>query len=179
MIIFDEEIGKIEAIASSEEVSAGALIHYYRYQKGSLMILQECDVVNVPFEIAQKDILFLHHVLEICYFSLPFGSRNEEIFQLLLALFYEPPLACDTMLFKIVFVFKLLVMLGMHPDEPTFQKPYYFILARESIDTIMEKSIHLNIKNVLHEWIQCCLHAHPLIHSFKTIHFLDSDRLFV
>jgi hypothetical protein len=176
MIILDEDLGKIEAISPSDSIPCGALIAYYRQQKGHLNLLQEYDLIDVPMGIAQDDILFLHHILEVCYFSVPFGSSNVEIFELLLLLF-KYNITDQSSLFKIAFLFKLLILLGMHPDEPHFQKPYYYFLARESIDTIMNKSIHLNIKPVLHEWIRCCLRIHPLAHSFRTIHFLDTDRL--
>ena len=135
--------------------------------------MNEIDLIDMPLALAKDDILFLHHVLEICYFCAPFSSNAPEIFDQVNQLYEKRHIPyCHN--FKISFLFKLLIQLGMHPDEPRFQDPFYYLLARESIDTIMQKSIHLDIKQALHEWVRSCMLVHPLIHAFKTVHFLDT-----
>ncbi len=172
MVILDQQLGKIEAVPPTEQFAVGSLLSYYAQQRGSVYFLHEIDVLDVPLSLAKEDILFLHHVLEICYFCAPFGSNVPEIFNLVIQL-YPEQLISYSRGFKISFLFKLLILLGMHPDEPHFQDPFYYHLARESIDTIIDKSIHLDTKQALHEWVRRCIAIHPLIHVFKTVHFLD------
>lgn len=172
MVILDQHMGKIEAVPHSDQYTAGSLLSYHTQQRGPVYFLHEISLMDMPLWLAKDDILFLHHVLEICYFCAPFGSNVPEIFNLVIQLYQEHS-DCYSHEFKISFLFKLLILLGMHPDEPHFQDPYYYHLARESIDTIMSKSIHLDTKLALHKWVRSCIAIHPLIHAFKTMHFLD------
>lgn len=172
MAVLDEHLGKIEAVPGCDKYTCGSVISYYVQPKGSIYFLHTITLMDMPLALAREDILFLHHVLEICYFCAPYGSKVEEIFTLILQLYQEHVLPY-TINFKIAFLFKLLILLGLHPDDPQFQNPYYYVLARESIDTIVSKSIHLNTKQALHEWVRSCISVHPLVHVFKTVHFLD------
>lgn len=176
MVVLDAQLGKIEGIPPCDKLFPGALISYFAKEREHLYFLQGIELLDVPMGLAKDDILFLHHILEICYYCAPFGNSAPEIFQLVLYLYHHDisPYTAD---FKLAFLFKLLVLLGMHPDETRFQNPEYYLLARESIDTIMNKAIQLDTKHALHEWVRSCIGTHPLIHAFKTIHFLDSDRL--
>lgn len=176
MILLDYQLGKIEGVPPSDNFTCGSLLSYYVQMRGSVYFLHDISLMDMPLSIAKDDILFLHHVLEICYFSAPFGNNVPEIFNLINQLYIESK-APYSRNFKIAFLFKLFILLGMHPDEPHFQDPYYYLLASESIDTIMNKSIHLNTEQALHEWVRSCISVHPLIHAFKTVHFLDTDGL--
>ena len=171
MAVLDLQLGKIEAVPPSDLFTAGSLLSYHVQQR--IYFLYEISLMDMPLSLAKDDILFLHHVLEICYFCVPFGSASPEIFSLIIYLYkdHSEPYTYD---FKIAFLFKLLIFLGMHPDEPHFQDPVYYHLARESIDTIMDKSIHLDTKQTLHEWVRSCIAIHPLVYAFKTMHFLDN-----
>lgn len=172
MVLLDQHMGKIEGVPPSDNFSCGSLLTYYTQLRGTVYFLHSISLLDMPLSLAKDDILFLHHVLEICYFCAPFSSNNPEIFDLVSQL-YKESAAPYSYHFKIAFLFKLLILLGMHPDEPQFQDSYYYLLARESVDTIMHKSIHLN-KEVLHDWVRACIAIHPLIHAFKTVHFLDT-----
>lgn len=172
MVVLDQQLGKIEGVPPSDRFIVGSLLSYHAQQRGTIYFLHEINLMDMPLWLAKDDILFLHHVLEICYFCAPFGSNVPEIFNAVMQLYQEHSTAY-TREFKIAFLFKLLILLGMHPDEPHFQDPFYYHLARESIDTIMNKSIHLDTRQALHEWVRRCIAIHPQIHVFKTVHFLD------
>jgi hypothetical protein len=173
MIVLDDHLGKIEAVPPSDKYITGSLISYYAQMRGQIYFLHTIELLDMPLALAKDDILFFHHVLEIVYFSTPFSSSVPEIYGLVQQL-YGPYYGPHTNEFKIVFLFKLLVALGMHPEETRFHDPNYYLLARESIDTIINKSIHLDIKRALHEWVRACVLVHPLVHVFKTMHFLDT-----
>lgn len=173
MIVLDDHLGKIEAVPPSDKYIAGSLISYHAQMRGHLYFLYTIELLDMPLALAKDDILFFHHVLEIVYFTAPFSSSVPEIYELVHQL-YGPYHGPHSNQFKIVFLFKLLVALGMHPEELRFHDPNYYLLARESIDTIINKSIHLDIKQTLHEWVRACVLVHPLVHVFKTMHFLDT-----
>lgn len=170
MVVLDQELGKIEAVPPTDQFFVGSLLAYHVHQRGHLYFLHEVSLLDMPLSLAKDDILFLHHVLEICYFCAPFGSNVPEIFNIIILLYQESDYLHE---FKIAFLFKLLVLLGMHPDEPQFQDPLYYHLARESIDTIIDMSIHLDTKKALYKWVRSCVSIHPLGHAFKTMHFLE------
>lgn len=173
MVVLDQQLGKIEAVPRSDAYSPGAHITYYAQMRGQIYFLQAIEIIDMPMALAQDDILFLHHVLEVIYFSTPFASSVPEVFGLVQQLYG----VCHTAYsrdFKMAYLFKLLVALGLHPEDARFHDANYYLLARESIDTIMNKSIHLDIKQAMHEWVRACVLVHPLIHVFKTMHFLDT-----
>ncbi len=172
MMVLDQQLGKIEAVPPSDHYAVGSLLSYHAEQRSSVYFLYEIRLMDMPLALAKYDILFLHHVFEICYFCVPLSSNVPEIFDAVMILYQEHS-AAYTHEFKIAFLFKLLILLGMHPDESHFQDPFYYHLARESIDTIIDKSIDLDTKQTLHEWVRSCISIHPLIHAFKTMHFLD------
>lgn len=174
MIVLDEYHGKIEVAPSHDHYILGSLLSYTNLVRSStIYFLSQATIIDMPLRLAKDDILFLHHVLEICYFCAPFEKNNSEIFALILQL-YKSHINNDQ--FKIAFLFKLLILLGMHPHEPLFHDSYYYLLSQESIDTIMSKSIHLDTKQALYQWVYSCMAGHPLMHVFKTMHFLDNDR---
>lgn len=173
MVVLDQQLGKIEAVPPSDAYSPGGFICYYTQIRGSIYFLYSVELVDMPLALATQDILFLHHVLEIVYFSSPFATSVPEIFGMICQL-YESQITPYSSDYKMVYLFKLLVALGMHPEESRFHDANYYLLARESIDTIINKSIHLDIKQALHEWVRACVLVHPLIHVFKTMHFLDT-----
>ena len=156
MIVLDQQLGKIEGVPPSDRYTTGGLISYYAQARGQVYFLHTIELLDMPLALAKDDILFFHHVLEIVYFTTPFSSSVPEIYGLVQQLIsaYTGP---HTEEFKTVFLFKLLVALGMHPEESRFHDANYYLLARESIDTIMNKSIHLNIKQALHEWVRACV----------------------
>lgn len=173
--LLDQHWGKIEAVPPTTEIGIGFLLEYRPRSKGRIFILEQMEVHDVPLQLAKADILFLHHVLEICYFGVPFGSCVPEVFVMVNWLYsLDEPLEYP---FKIAFVFKLLTTLGMYPYEARFQESYFYNLAIESIDSIATKSIDLKVQQGLHNWIYASISQHPLIQHFKTIDFLTNNRI--
>lgn len=171
--MLDQQLGKIEAVPPSDAYTPGSLICYYAHARGQVYFLHSIELLDMPLALAKDDILFLHHVIELVYFSSPFATSVPEVFGLVYQLYELKQNSYDND-FKMVYLFKLLVALGMHPEESRFHDANYYLLARESIDTIINKSIHLDIKQALHEWVRACVLVHPLVHVFKTMHFLDT-----
>lgn len=173
--ILDCKLGKIEAVPADIRLGVGSLIEYYARPQGKIYFLESVQVLDVPLRLGKTDILFLHHVLEICYFGVPFGSCVSEIFDMVDFLYaLSEPIEYH---YKIAFIFKLLTTIGIYPYESRFQQPLFYNLAIESIDSIAVKSLDLKVQQELHSWIYAGISEHPLVKNFKTINFLIHDRM--
>lgn len=175
--LLDAELGMIEVIPPYETLSAGSLLEY-ELAKGfqERFFLQGVDLVNVPLQLAREDILFFHHILELCYFFILEGSNVPGMHELLCNLYHETA-KTYSIDFKLLFLFKFFVLLGRFPHETKYQTAYFQELASKPIDTIIHYSIDWNSKHELREWITSCVMDHPYVQGLKTIHFLERDRL--
>jgi hypothetical protein len=167
--IFDRDSGKIDgkALQGIERLSAGSVIHYYQKGRGSVYDLEAVEIVAVPLEMAREDIYFLHHVLEVCYFFLPYESGNKEAF-LLVELLLQNGEQLKYDWFKKIFLLQLFARLGMYPED-TFlnEKPIKQLLAARSLPHDYELDPHTH--QALIGWLTSCLAGHPQRHLFKTL----------
>lgn len=174
--LLDYELGMIDAIPPSEALSAGSMIEYSLTKRSQeKFFLQEVDLINIPLQLAKQDILFFHHILELCYFFMLEGSQVPGMYELLCRLYHESK--TYSLDFKLLFLFKFFVLLGRFPYEGKYQTTFFQELASKPIDTIISYSIDWNSKHELREWIVSCVMDHPYVQGLKTIHFLERDRL--
>lgn len=174
--ILDCKLGKIEAVPTdAHRLGLGFCIEYYARPQGTVYFLESVRLHDVPLRLGKADILFLHHVLEICYFGVPFGSCVPEIFEMIDFLYTKSePIEYH---YKIAFIFKLLTSIGIYPHEARFQQAQFYNLATESIDSIAARSIDLSVQQELHSWIYASISEHHLVKHFKTIDFLIHNRI--
>ena len=174
--ILDSSMGKIKCVPNKEIFTVGALVKYGIKTNKSPYFLEQIEIIHIPFETATQDILFFHHVLEICYHFIPYHSPTDEAFGLLKYLYLYPNrIQCNND--KKLFLFKLLTILGLYPEEIKFQTPHFHILATTSIDTIISKNLHLKSERKLDKWLHCCMTMQPEYSNLKTINFLYKNRL--
>ena len=69
--LLDKELGRMEGILLKGEVSAGMLLQYDITLRLGRSYIQEIDIIAVPSELIHSDFLFLHHVLELCFYFIP------------------------------------------------------------------------------------------------------------
>ena len=122
----------------------------------------------------KKNLLFFHHVFELCYYFIPVGLSSKNIFQHLLFL-YRSDKIFDNICLQKLFVGKLLFMLGVYPPEKLFNESLYvnFVnLFSKPIDMLVKLDIDLEYKKKLNFWLLGCVNVHPCVGSFKTVHFL-------
>src|ERR1700733_7630056 len=87
LIILDKVQGKIECISSTPCLSAGSLITYNSRKQGQMHFISDSTLVYIPLSLAQTDMLFFHHVLELIHYFTPVGSCAQEVFDLLAFLY--------------------------------------------------------------------------------------------
>lgn len=166
-VVMDKKVGKIMVTASRYILQRGSLIQYIARRERAYWIFDSVDVLHVPYEIAKNDILFLHHLLELCYYCLPVGSCAREVAEIFDMLYiHVMPLS---RVFKKIIIFKLLLQLGMYPDEVTLKTYRFHAFATESIDTIEQAILHLDIEKDLDQWLYSCVASHPHAKYFKTL----------
>ena len=167
MIVLDRRVGKIECVPPSDGYCIGSVLEYSSVAKGSLYLLHEVQIIEVPLVAARIDINFMHHMLEICYFFMPFHQVIDEVYECIVHAYTHLP-ATDNELIKLAYLFKVVCLLGLHPEESVAQRRDLYWLAREPIDTIVNKTLDLEIKQAIDVWVRYSIQGHPLHTLFKT-----------
>lgn len=175
LIILDKMHGKIECISSTPCLSAGSLITYNSKKQGQTHFISDSTLVYVPLSLAQTDMLFFHHVLELIYYFTPVGSCAQEVFDLL-AFLYSTEHENMSRLFKKFFLLKLLT--GMTSVSEGSQTRTQSITYLNTLDMqqLMIATISASEEKELDRWLWCCVWQHPYVNEFKTVHFLAENR---
>lgn len=176
LCLLDDELGKVMAVPNRLDISYGAFIMYHAREKDGLYFMHAIEIIDLPFMLGKEDILFVHHVLELCYFFVPLRERIAGLCQLIVKLYNSEALIKNIQAKKI-FLFQFFASLGLYPEQARFQAPYFLQLARASIDNIALYPIDLMIEQELDNWLMSCIALHPCIHNFKTVHFLQQNRI--
>ncbi len=175
LAILDRDSGKIMAVPNRTDISHGALIMYFKREQEHLTFIHSIDIIDMPFALAHEDIVFVHHVLELCYYFIPMSSHAPQIFIALLR-FYEYPIVLTTPIMKKIFVVQLFFLLGVYPESPWAKSASINQLISTSIDIWAAQSIDLKIEKELDEWLMHCIKTHPQAAYFRTINFLLMNK---
>jgi hypothetical protein len=170
MALLDKRLGHIVAYTHREPVSVGALIAYELRRQHERNFIDHIDILHIPFEIAQEHLLFLHHMMEICYYFIPEGSTAPRVYELLLYVVTDPPL-CRQRQKNILFL--LFTLLGMYPDEVVICRDYAQALQNESFERILDTKIDRTIEKYIPRWLYQCITMHTCAQNFKTLHYLN------
>ena len=174
--LLDTLYGRIDTSTYTSIDSAGLLLSYILEPVRGKLVITDVMIENSPLYLAQKDILFLHHVLELCSAFIPVGSCTQGIFSLLLKL-YEPRDYLQARQYKKFFIFKLLALLGIASCHYHMRVFTLHQLHLVSIDTFMEESLHLESEKDLDNWLQHTIAEYTNLDQLKTVHFLYKSRV--
>lgn len=171
--LLDRELGTIEVIPESRYIHRlcrGALITYNAQMYRGKYQIKSIDILHVPLELAQDDILFLHHLLEMCFFFIPSGIQHEAVFELLLKIYKMHYIYEDIAIKKLLLV-KFFILVGMHPEIKSTSG--LFSVASLPIDAIPVTLNKLCISEAeVNSWLTECVYMHPHASVFKTIRFV-------
>lgn len=135
-----------------KNVCLGGLLTYHLEHNNNRYVMHKPELIALPNIEDENFLLFFHHVLELCFHFVPTGSCAPEIFNLVKLLY-----SCDsnftTRYAQHIFLCKLFTLLGLIPEQLFVQKKY----NEQQVTT----------------WLKRCIAQHPLVHEFKTTHFLD------
>lgn len=175
LALLDREAGKIMAVPNRSDLSNGALITYQRRDQENLSFIHSIDIVDMPFALAQEDIIFVHHVLELCYYFIPQADGNFQVFRSLLR-FYEIPTILSSSLMKKIFVIQLFSHLGVQPYVARLRTETIEQIMGTSIDFWVSRSLDCTIERELDVWLLHCIKTHPFAQYFKTSNFLSIHK---
>ncbi len=169
--LFDYARGKITAIAYNpnafERLSAGFFIEYYATERITAYELEAIDIVHAPFALAQHNIVFLHHILELCYYFLPENCAAQELFNLVYFLLSSVH-KIEYTLYKKIFLMRFFIYLGMYPQDQQLQSAAMNQLLYGSFEHI-DDNLTIVEHKALEQWLFSCIKEHPQKSHFKTI----------
>lgn len=192
--VLSRTYGKLNLVVRQPKIttvfSPGILVAFVPIKKNfdATVVVGSLEIIMVPFLKNDKDIYWVHHLLEICYYFAPLASPCVEIFYLLKHCFV---LTEQASLFgqsfervKKLCLLKLFALLGFHLDKALV--PFIFLLEEvltvslDSSDMKKVRSLQPLLTNVsdavakqADEWLLRCVYTHPCITQFKTISFFD------
>ncbi len=173
--LLDRVAGRVDGIVSSPLVRVGSLIEYsVERNRGTLRYIKQYSVIDVPLSIARADILFWHHVLELCYYFVPPGSFTHQLFELLEFLYTVDIGIYWSVRAKKLYLFKLLVRIGVYARLPRLPIEQIQHLQAIPLNLIADEVIDEQCEKMLDEWLRLCVYEHPAIRKFRTVHFLLS-----
>ena len=173
IMLFDKQTGTYWATTIKRQLSPGSLICYEKKVGPSITFLSSIELLDIPFFWAQEDILFLHHILELCSLFVPIGQPQPELFMLLEFLYINEQ---KHSLSKKVFLCKFFIILGFYPEGDSKQLSFVFELAKLSIDSACKQVIDLNKQMQLEQWLERCMQYYASHKQMKTTHFLKVSK---
>jgi len=168
--VLDTVAGRIECIPDTQRLCLGGLIQYSGTPHAYHLLAHQVEQIAVPWDLAQVDILFLHHVLELCYLSIAQATQEASLFTLLCLLYEQRD--WSSLLYKKLFLAKLYQVL--HVALGVRSPVLLYVMNKmitESIDTVAHQLIDLSMEKELDKWLRACIEKHPYRNHFKTIHF--------
>lgn len=167
--LLDDALGRVDAVVFTQKnITVGALMHYVLTNTHQVVRAEHLQPIDIPFCLARADLLFLHHILEICYGSLPIGSCVQGIFELLMIV-YQQQSSNWSMYIKKVFLVKLLTTMGIYPE--TYRLSAY---AAQQIAQTIDIAIPFDARceQELDQWLKYWIAENQYVQEFKTIEFL-------
>lgn len=183
IIIFDRELGKLQAVPDQQRcdnithLRPGVKIIYHYRTSGQLVFLSSLEIIDMPYSLAQHDLLFVHHCLEICYYFIPQGIYMPEIYDML-TLLYMPNSWFTTSNRMLLFLCKLFIVIGVVPEESLLRPDLLIRLHRMTLDRIVQEHIDLSGTTNMLIWLRACIAMHSYSAQFTTINFLYDEQYF-
>ena len=147
------------------------------------------EILNAPMTYTSGlELMWLHSLLEIAYYFVPYEDPVNEVFTLLnkaLKLVYFRDYFGDSFsLLQRLFIITMLKCFGFFPDLssltsfPSFEElllrsvDFPNVRAIKSLQNVLNNVSDKEI-NYINKWIKRCLSRHPSSHSLKSVSFLN------
>lgn len=172
--ILDQALGKLDLWVDHKAKNlylCNGMLLKYDQSKGPKQVIKNIEIIDIPFALAKLNILFFHHILELCYYFIPEAVEEVEIFDLICFLLYSFEEVENLQLQKVI-LSRFFLLLGLYPEDG-MSKKYFHYLMSIPIDRITNTAIDLKYEKELDLWIIKCVNMHPYSRSFKTMHFLN------
>lgn len=167
--------GKIECVAPMSSLSIGALVSYEIKNINRTYFVSDIKTIYIPLWLAQLDILFFHHVLELVDHFTFMGNYLHKVFDLI-ELLYSMEYMKMTLHLKKIFLLQLLTSMDIMPEAEDMQTHIIKKLSIIDMQQIDKIVISLSDEKELDKWLWYCVWQHPYVNKFKTVHFLAKNR---
>lgn len=175
IMVLEAQTGKAQYVPAHEDICVGTLLEYYVPADEHNLFIYSVEKIGLPMLLARDDILFLHHIFELCYYYVPMGSPAPEVFALLIYLYQRDALIGAVTAKKLVLV-KLFALLGIIPDAKISNKQAFKIILGIPVDRLLQEDIDLEMERDIDIWLHHCIALHPYGNHFKTTYFLTKPR---
>ena len=173
-ILFDQVLGKIDAIPGNEKTKnsllRGGLIEYTRKAWKNIFIITEHQLILSVAPETNEDMLFLHHWLETSILFLPYHQAHIDAYRLLLLIYHVN--GFSSIVAKKLVIARFLTALGIYPSDAYYQTHVFFNLILIPLETMLKLEDDNNVHNYINSWLQNCLQNHPQTLPIKTLSFL-------
>jgi len=153
----------------------GSLVRCTLQRRGAHTIASELELMDLPLELARADLLFFHHVLELCAILVPIGSRAPELFTMLQSLYSQWDSRVND-LCKKLFLCKMIISAGMYETLPKIDGNVLSLVLGSPVDMARWSTIELDSRHELDRWLLSCIANYAVGECFKTVHFLTVRR---
>jgi len=148
--------------------------YHLEQRDNGMFLLKDPILEEVPFDLARQDILFLHHLLELCYHFIPVASCVAGVFDLLQFLY-----SADKRLWnnatKKLFLFRILMAIGLYSSQLALENEVIGELMYAPFGTLDTAELATRYAYSIDRWLHACVREHPYVQKFNTIHFLTRE----
>lgn len=191
--VLTNTLGKIALVVFNQgvmrRIQVGTLIEFDHPKKqNNVHTTQQLVIVLTPITQRSDDLIWLHHMLELCYYFVPLHQPLSECFVILkscLALLPHVDLFSAHLweIVKKLCLGALLLFLGFFPPEHLersiimTKNALFLSVDFQDVQKVEFLSKHLEkfctiAPADLDSWFLQCIQSHPRINIFKTIHFM-------
>ncbi len=167
----------VAIIPSYLVLSEGLIIQYsprFDY-KTSRMWIDFPEIQKIPLAVARYDIIFMHTLIELCYYFIPDGGCASGIVDFFEYMYLSIELKVNFN--KKLLICKLLAFLGIYPHISEFQSLIQY-LSVTPIDKIDQLGIELAQADLCDEWMQWCIADHVCGRWLKAMPlFMQAERM--
>jgi hypothetical protein len=175
--LFDSELGHIKVrLADSyrkRELVQGALIEYRLEKSRYGYLCYDSKILLFPTDWVLKDIVFLHHVLEIYLYFSPVNNSCSALFEHGMLLFTISEFSADIRMMKKLFICRLFTLMSVYPQQITEVNVDFFLLLSGPIDIMLNIQYDDKLLAQFAAWIRSCCMTHPQVLLFKTKTFFE------
>ncbi len=186
--LLTSSLGRVNVVLKQNDLCArlwpGMVVSCNLSREGSFWLASHVVIHSVPMHQSHNDMVWLHHMLELCYYFLPLESPAADAFFCLeksCCLICHSSIVDDKlqMIVKKLCVIKFLSLIGFYRQEDIQE---YLALFQElsdlfidftneqKVNFLKQRLVVLKI-NSMDEWILNCLKSHPMFRVFKTTAF--------
>ena len=178
--VLDGDLGRIVCYVPKKAICSrlcrGDLISYDLDWFKDWRVMHHVDIVRSFSGLGHIDLVFLHSVLELCFYFIPPECKACRAFKLVMHLYDSMDrFLCKNS--KKLFLCRLLAILGVYPDDENLLKiDWIRNLLNEPIDSLHNETIDLaSGEELIDSWLFSCLGSHPQSMEFKAVGQINSE----